>query len=302
MYNRIQIREILSWMTLTIAIIFFSVTLVFAQTKTINVENENGKVHIKISKSENGQKVKIDTTFNVTDDLNFPEITQAEKDKLHENWDESMEDMRKGIEKMRESLKNMHIQIESNSDNKEDFRFHFNLPDDESEKSNVCDGYSYTYKYSHDNNEETDSLMDEDHFIIMGDKDEKSPVLEKIISSKNGKQIFVFKRTDSSNESVKQNISQDQYMKKANMTDIHDLHYFPNPTGGKFKLTFHTDLKDDITIQVVDENGKEVYSEKISNFEGDYSKEIDLGNKSKGNYFLKIFQSGNSLTKKLVLN
>lgn len=213
-----------------------------------------------------------------------------------------MEDMRKGIEKMRESLKNMHIQIESNSDDKDDFRFHFNLPDDESEKSNDCDGYSYTYKYSHDNNEETDSLMDEDHFIIMGDKDEKSPVLEKIISSKNGKQIFVFKRTDSSNESGKKNISQDQYMKKANKADIHDLHYFPNPTGDKFKLTFHTDLKDDITIQVVDENGKEVYSEKISNFEGDYSKEIDLGNKSRGNYFLKIFQSGNSLTKKLILN
>lgn len=344
MYNRIQIREILAWMALSISIILFSVTVVFAQTKTINVENENGKVHIKISKTENGQVIKIDTSFIVTDDmnvdeiiesledsdpsktnihkkiikhkggdqslnkkhitvdLNFPEMSQAEKDKLHENWEESMKDMRKGIEKMRESLKSMHIQIDSDSDDKGDFHFNFNLPDEDSEKSNDCDGYSYTYKYSHDKDSEMDSLKDEDHIVIMGDKDEKPPVLEKIISSKNGKQIFVYKRADSSKESGKKNISQDQEIKKTNKTDIRDLQYYPNPTGGKFKLTFHTDLRGEIKIQVVDENGKEVYSEMISNFEGDYSKEIDLGNKSKGNYFLKILQNGKSLTKKIVLD
>ena len=344
MFNRIQIREILAWMTLAISIILFSVTVVFAQTKTINVENEDGKVHVKISKTENGQEVRIDTSFNVTDDmnvdeiiesledrdpssinihkkilehkdgghnlhkkniivdLNFPEMTQAEKDKLHENWDESMKDMRKGIEKMRESLKNMHIQIDSNSNDEDDFHFNFNLPDDESEKSNDCEGFSYSYKYSHNNDGEMDSLKDENHIFISGDKDENPPVLENAISTKNGKQIFVYKRVDASKETGKKNISRDQDINKANKTEIRDLHYYPNPTGGKFKLTFHTDLRDDITIQVLDDIGKEIFSEKIANFEGDYSKEIDLGNKSKGNYFLKIFQSGKSLTKKIFLN
>ena len=187
MYNRIQIREILAWITLAIAMLLSSVTIVFAQTKTINVENEDGKVHIKISKTENGQETKIDTSFNVTDDmnvdeiiesledrgpstrnshkkiikhkngdqslnkkqitidLNFPEMTQADKDKLHESWEESMKEMRKGIEKSIKTLKNMHIHIDSNSDEKDDFQFHFNLPYDESEKNNDCDGYSYTY-------------------------------------------------------------------------------------------------------------------------------------------------------------
>ena len=344
MNNRIQIREILAWMTLAIAMLLFSVTIVFAQTKTINVENEDGKVHIKISKIENGRETKIDTSFNETDDmnvdeiiesledrdpttinshkkiikhksgnqslskkhitidLNFPEMTQADKDKLHESWEESMKEMRKGIEKSIKSLKNMYIQIDGNSDDKDEFQFHFNLPYDESAKSNDCDGYSYTYKFSHENDDESDGLKDEDHIVIIGDKDEKPPVLEKVVSSKNGKQIFIYKRVDSSKESGKKNISRDEDIKKTNKTDIRDLHYYPNPTGGKFKLTFHTDLKDDITIQVVDENGKEVFSEKISNFDGDYSKEIDLGNHSKGNYFLKIFQSGKSLTKKIVLN
>ena len=76
MYNRIQIREILAWMTLAIAMLLFSVTIVFAQTKTINVENEDGKVHIKISKIENGRETKIDTSFNETDDMNVDEIIE----------------------------------------------------------------------------------------------------------------------------------------------------------------------------------------------------------------------------------
>ena len=175
MYNRIQIREILAWITLAIAMLLFSATIVFAQTKTINVENEDGKVHIKISKTENGQETKIDTSFNVTDDMNvdeiierledrdpstvhrhkkiikhingdqnlsrknitidldFPEMTQADKDKLHESWEESMKEMKKGIEKSIKSLKNMHIQIDGNSDDKDEFQFHFNLPYDKSE-------------------------------------------------------------------------------------------------------------------------------------------------------------------------
>ena len=76
MLNRIQTREILAWLTLAIAFILLGATIALGQTKTINVENDNGKVHLKISKTENGKTVKIDTTFEITDDADLDKIIQ----------------------------------------------------------------------------------------------------------------------------------------------------------------------------------------------------------------------------------
>lgn len=239
MFNRIRIREIPAWMTLAIALILFSVTIAFAQTKTINIENEDGKVHIKIIKTENGKTVRIDTTFIVTDDMNVDEIIESLGDPDG-----------------------------ANSPSHSGIRIH----------------------------------KDDDHIVIIGDKDEKPPVLEKVISSKKGKQIFVYKRSGSSRGSGKNEKDTWHDDQKANKPDIHNLHYYPNPTSGKIKLTFRSDEKGDITIQVLDGNSKEVFSEKINDFEGGYSKEIDLGGRSKGNYFLKIVQGEKSITKKIVLN
>ena len=344
MFNRIQIREILAWMTLAIALILFSVTIAFAQTKTINIENEDGKVHIKIIKTENGKTVRIDTTFTVTDDMNVdeiieslgerdganspshsgirihkdegisknkkqividfdvPEMSKAEKEKLRKNLNESMKDMRHGLGEMNKSLRSMHIHIDNDFDNKNDFHFNYDLPDAEAGDKNDCDAKSYAYKFSNSDNNGIDSLKDDDHIVIIGDKDEKPPVLEKVISSKKGKQIFVYKRSGSSRGSGKNENVTGHDDQKANKPDIHNLHYYPNPTSGKIKLTFRSDEKGDITIQVLDGNSKEVFSEKINDFEGGYSKEIDLGGRSKGNYFLKIVQGEKSITKKIVLN
>ena len=340
MYNRIQIREIIAWMTLAIALILFSVTFAFAQTKTISVDKGNGKVHLKISKTGNGETVKIDTTFDAFDDTevdaiieklsnsnssfkthmnsnkndgrkrihimvdsDFPELSKAEKEKLHKEWKASMKDMRKGIDEMKKSLKNMHIHVDSDSDSDStgDFHFNFNLPDEEGGEQSDCDGNSYSYKYLHSDNGEVDSLNDKDHVIIIGGDDEKPPVLEKIISSKKGKQIFVYKRSGTAKGSVKRENDKERENQKSK-PDIRNLSYYPNPTNGKLKLNFRSDKKGDITIQVLDDNSMEVFSEKLNDFEGEYSREIDLGSKSKGNYFLKIIQGEKSLTKKIILN
>ena len=65
---------------------------------------------------------------------------------------------------------------------------------------------------------------------------------------------------------------------------------------------FLYDKKSDITVQILDNNSKEVYTETLLGFEGDYNREFDLSGKSKGNYVIKISQNGKSTTRKIVLN
>lgn len=83
--------------------------------------------------------------------------------------------------------------------------------------------------------------------------------------------------------------------------NIDKLNFFPNPGTGKFNLSFTTEKKEKTEISILDANGKEVYQEIITDFNGVYSKEIDISQNPKGAYFLIIKQGKNALTKKLIV-
>jgi hypothetical protein len=347
MFSRIQIREIIAWMTLVVAIILFGVTITFAQTKSININNENGKVHIKIHKEENGNSIDIDTTFqsdddvdlekvikdlgydddnlhlsasgnkhahinindndgsshkkkHVTMDFDVPEFSDSDMEKLHENISESMEKFRDSMEKMKESIHSMHIKIDDDS-MQNDFHFNFNFPDKDSVSEHHGKKKCYAYSYSFDNSDDLDSLKDKSHIIIVGGKDENAPVLEKVIKSKNGKQIFIYKRSDTSVKAKEK--SKDSSRENKNLiSGMKDLSYYPNPSSGKFTLHFNYEKENDVNIKILDSNSKAVFSEKLNDFSGEYSKEIDLSGKSKGNYIIRITAGNQSMTKKIVLN
>jgi hypothetical protein len=343
MLNKIKIREIIAWMTLAIAFILFSVTIAFAQNKTVNVNNDNGKVHIKISKTENGKTVNIDTTFDATDDMNLdkivselsgndddnetginndhgkshvrvysdnsgknkkksnfkidvPEMTDAEKEKLHKDIEKAMKGLDKNLEQMKESLQNMHIDF--NGFDNHDFHFNFDM---DSDNFNNCMKKGYSYSYSIDGDSEADSLNDDEHVIIVGKGTENPPVLEKTITTKKGNKVFIYKRSGTPDKSKSSKISTEE-KKKETIPGLSDLAYFPNPTDGKFTLTFEYEKTSDITVKVLDNNSREVFSDKLKNFSGEYSKEIDLSGKSKGSYIIKIIAGEKSITKKIVLN
>ena len=52
MINRIQIREILAWTVLVLAILIFGFSVSFAQSKSVEVINKNGKDNIKVEQIE----------------------------------------------------------------------------------------------------------------------------------------------------------------------------------------------------------------------------------------------------------
>lgn len=79
------------------------------------------------------------------------------------------------------------------------------------------------------------------------------------------------------------------------------LSYYPNPSDGKFNLSFSLKQNDDVLIKVTDILGNEVYSEKMIGFEGIYDNEINLVGKQKGIYILQVSQKKKMLTRKILI-
>ncbi len=74
---------------------------------------------------------------------------------------------------------------------------------------------------------------------------------------------------------------------------------YPNPNQGLLKVNF-AGAKIPTTVQVLDLNGKEVYSERIDNFDGTYNKEINL-NDAKGTLILNIRQGEKIISEKIIV-
>lgn len=83
---------------------------------------------------------------------------------------------------------------------------------------------------------------------------------------------------------------------------VEGLKFHPNPSDGKFTLEFTTPEGGSTEIMIYDVNGKQVYTEKIKNFDGHYEKAIDISAEDSGTYFLKIKQGDRISTKKIILD
>lgn len=74
----------------------------------------------------------------------------------------------------------------------------------------------------------------------------------------------------------------------------------PNPNSGMFNLSFDIPTEGRTQLRVVDLNGQEIYTEDLGNFRGEYNKDFDISNFSKGVYFLEITQGDRAYTKKVI--
>lgn len=86
-----------------------------------------------------------------------------------------------------------------------------------------------------------------------------------------------------------------------NKLEINKMEFYPNPTNGKFNLRFNLKEKGYTEITIMNTEGKDIYTEKLNAFSGNYNKEIDISENKKGVYFLKISQNKRSQLKKLIL-
>ena len=82
---------------------------------------------------------------------------------------------------------------------------------------------------------------------------------------------------------------------------VEKMNFFPNPSNGKFNLSFDLPEKGDTEIMIMNMEGKSVYSEKLAGFTGNYNKEIDISKNAKGVYFVRVEQGKHAQVKKIVL-
>ena len=82
---------------------------------------------------------------------------------------------------------------------------------------------------------------------------------------------------------------------------IEQLKIFPNPNQGIFNLQFTLPKKGDTSIRVMTSNGKLLFANDLSDFEGDYSQRIDLSNNPAGIYYVMIKQGKFSISKKVII-
>lgn len=86
-----------------------------------------------------------------------------------------------------------------------------------------------------------------------------------------------------------------------NKLSADNMNFYPNPSNGKFNLSFDLKQKGNTEITILNIEGKKIYSEKLGDFSGSYNKEIDISKNPKGVYFVRIEQGSHSQLKKIVL-
>ncbi|MES2284650.1 MAG: T9SS type A sorting domain-containing protein [Bacteroidota bacterium] len=81
----------------------------------------------------------------------------------------------------------------------------------------------------------------------------------------------------------------------------HAVTTYPNPNNGKFNITISNANFNQLSISIVDLQGKEVYNEMDKNNAAEYSKQIDVKSLAKGIYYIKLVTDADVAIQKLVI-
>jgi|GEM_PF-1422618 len=335
----LQLRELLAWVALACAIVLFSVTISFAQDKPekkseikIKIQrDENGKktkidttitadqlpalkeylkdLNIDFDADGEGWGFKdgdLQGNGNMTMHFKHPKMSKEDR----EAFERDMEKLKDEMKDLDHEMQDMHIEMYGfNDGDPENFDLHLKMPrtptapmppsangfyfygDDEDSDSGCAHGKHFNFRFHSLNDEIPDSLSGDDHVILYGDKGEEAPVFEKEIITKDGEKVFIYKRK----------MPKEEMQKVSAGMPVTKVKAYPNPGNGKLSVSFTAPNKGDILITINDEKGKEVYSKSLKDFSGEYFNQIDISDKGKGTYFLKITQGDDSITKKLVV-
>ena len=82
---------------------------------------------------------------------------------------------------------------------------------------------------------------------------------------------------------------------------IANLDVYPNPSRDVFNISFTSETIQDLQVRVLNIVGEEIVVESLQQFIGEYTKQIDLQDNSKGIYFLEITTNNDVINKKLIL-
>lgn len=87
------------------------------------------------------------------------------------------------------------------------------------------------------------------------------------------------------------------------------LNVFPNPSNGTIQIIYTSATTCPppgwggiLMVNIINSNGKTVYSESISDFEGEYNRTIDLKTQQKGTYYIEVVSGKQKRVRREILN
>lgn len=143
---------------------------------------------------------------------------------------------------------------------------------------------------------------------ITADKELKGKIILSPDVNTTEEAVYIFKRDGKEKKIVIRMLpATESDLKKANkealaparILEAEKLRIYPNPSAGKFNLEFTLQERGDTQVEVLDINGKVIFSDKLKGFTGSYKKEIDLP-ETAGVYLINITQNGNKIVKKII--
>jgi YD repeat-containing protein len=79
------------------------------------------------------------------------------------------------------------------------------------------------------------------------------------------------------------------------------LKVYPNPTSSNFKADFNVSDNNDVTITILDLNGKEIYSDTKKYDIGNHTFELDITPLPAGTYFVRVYSISMDKSEKVVV-
>lgn len=76
---------------------------------------------------------------------------------------------------------------------------------------------------------------------------------------------------------------------------------YPNPNNGLFTIQFNSTEMTTYTVEIQNVIGQIIYKENMNEFSGSYTKEFNISNYGKGEYFIVVSDSKNNKTEKLIV-
>lgn len=88
---------------------------------------------------------------------------------------------------------------------------------------------------------------------------------------------------------------------KENADEILAFSVFPNPSTGKFHLYLRQNSGNNLTITITDQMGKTVYYSSEKNLSSEYNETVDLSEKGKGIYYIRISVGNYQIIRKILI-
>ncbi len=258
-----------------------------------NIEEKNGQLKIHIESSENGKKEVFERSYNVEG------MNPDEKDKLINHISDSLLTASGSGERK-------HIRIKINKEEREGSDLKSEGDDDRPFSLNAPQGKKKRKVEIYKDGRRIQKDLDGD-----GDSDSEDMALFfKDFGKDMEKQFndFDHKKLLGSLEPMMKDFKFkfDGDMKDLDFMNesktVKALKIYPNkPFDNKLNLKFFAPEKGDINVIVTDINGKEVGSQKIKDFQGDFMGQVDLKKNVKGTIFVTVTQGEDGTAKRVVI-